>query len=212
VAIWAPELSDFALSITAFGVAIVIATKELLMCLAGGIVRGTSGAFTIGDWIEVGEHSGEVVEITGVSTQLQEVDRVEFEYTGRVVTLPNSLFLTTPVVNHSFRRRYIFHVFVITSEPLDDAAGVRHRIEAALAAAAADFADVAQRYHAVIQKRTGIVLPAPGPEVRIRTNELAKLRFEARLFCPRERAGDMEQAATMAWLAATAPPRADRSA
>lgn len=201
--LWAPELESFMFSIAAFLVAIVIATKELILCLSGGVVRGASGAFTIGDWIEVGAHSGEVVEIDAVSTQLQEFDRVEFEYTGRVITLPNSLFLTTPVINHSFRKRYIFHEFVITSEPVPDALRVRGAIEAEVRRASADFAEVASRYRTMIQKRTGIELPDPGPWVRIRTTDFAKLRFEVRLFCPRALSGDMEQAAMQAYLEAT---------
>ncbi len=199
--LWASELEDFILSIAAFSVAIVIASKEVVMCLAGGFLRQASGAFTAGDWIEVGPHSGEVVEILATSTQLQEFDRVGFEHTGRLITVPNSLFLSSPVINHSFRKRFIFHEFAITAEPHPDVAGGREAILATLAEELAPVEDVALRYHAMVERRTGIKLPAAGAEVRIRTTDFAKIRYEIRLFCPRERAAALEQSVMRAWLA-----------
>ncbi|MEO0911915.1 MAG: mechanosensitive ion channel domain-containing protein [Pseudomonadota bacterium] len=203
ILLWASELEAFVFSIAAFAVAIVIASKELLMCLAGGIMRSTSGAFTVGDWIEVGTHSGEVVDITATTTQLQEFDRVEFEHTGRVISLPNSLFLSNAVINHAFRKRYIFHEFVITAEPHPRIEELRQHLQAALTEAAKPFHDVAERYRNVLENRSGIDLPDGIPEVRIRTTDFAKIRYEARIFCPREKAGEMEQAAIQAFLAWT---------
>lgn len=197
---WLPEIESFAFSIAAFAVAIVIATKELILCLAGGLVRGVSGAFATGDWIEIGPHTGEVVDRDAFTTKLQEFDRVEFEYTGRLITVPNAMFLTTPVVNHTFRKRYIYHEFTIHSEPVPHAMEARREIENAMKSAVEEFREVAERYAALIGQRSGIVLPDPAPEVRLRTAEFGKFRFEVKLFCPREKAGEMEQAAMAAWM------------
>lgn len=203
ILLWASELEAFVFSIAAFAVAIVIASKELLMCFSGDLVRSASRAFTVGDWIEVGEHSGEVVDITATTTQLQEFDRVEFEHTGRLISLPNSLFLSHAVVNHAFRKRYIFHEFVITTEPHPGIDDLRKLIEAALKEAAQPFEDVAERYRGMLEHRSGIDLPEGAPEIRVRTTDFAKIRYEARIFCPREKAGEMEQAAIKAFLAYT---------
>ncbi len=46
-------------------------------------------------------------------------------------------------------------------------------------------------------------LPGVAPEVRLRTTEFGKFRFEARLFCPRERAAEMEDKAMAAFVAWT---------
>ncbi|QHQ36190.1 mechanosensitive ion channel family protein [Algicella marina] len=203
VIVWSNELEAFIFSIAAFIFAIVVASKEVIMCFSGGLVRSASGAFTVGDWIEVGPHSGEVVDITATVTQLQEFDRIDFEHTGKVITLPNSVFLNTPVVNHSFRKRYIFHEFVITAEPHPGTEELRATIEAALVEAVKPFEEVALRYRSMLEHRNGIAFPGGEPEVRVRTTDFAKFRYEARLFCPREQAGKMERAAMKAFLAFT---------
>jgi len=200
--VWAPEVEKFALSITAVAVAVVIATKELLLCLSGAIWRGASRPFSVGDWIEVGGHSGEVIEESLFSTTLQEVDPRDYELTGRAIWLPNSLFLSQPVVNQNFRKRFIFHQFTLHWEPVIDAEAAAGRIRAAVDAKAAEFADLAHRYAKVIEKSWGAHFRSPEPRVRVRVTELAKLAFEVSLFCPREKAAEVEDAAVRAMLAA----------
>lgn len=201
-ALWAPEIEAFALSITAFVVAVVIATKEVIMCVSGGLLRSTSGAFQTGDWIEAGGRSGEVADHTLLSTTLWEFDAGRQEFTGRQVTLPNSVFLSAPVTNHGFRRRFVFHEFAIHWEPVPGAAeGGRAAILGALEAASEGFGPLAQRYSQMLEKRAGVRLPPAAPRVRLATTELAKLRFEATIFCPRDQAQAVEAAAVAAFLA-----------
>lgn len=199
--LWLPELEAFALSVTAVAVAIVIATKELLMCFAGGIVRSTSGSFAAGDWIEVSGHSGEVGEYSLVSTSLLEFNADRMEYTGRLITIPNSLFLSNVVVNHEFRKKFVFHEFTLYSELIPDVEGARRAILASLEGEAAAFEDVADRYAALIERRMGVHLPPAAPRVRVRITASVKYGFEVTVFCPRERALEIEGAATAAFCA-----------
>ncbi|MFO7856380.1 MAG: mechanosensitive ion channel [Paracoccaceae bacterium] len=206
--LWLPEARDFALSLAAVALAVVIATKELLLCLTGALLRAISGAFQTSDWIEVGDVSGEVYEQTFLSTTLLEVNPRRYEYTGRTITLPNSVFLTSRVINHGFRKRFVFHEFVVYAEPLPHAEAVRAHLERRLAEAAAEFEELAARYASVIEKRVGVRLPGTAPRVRLGTTDLAKLAFEATLFCPRERALDLEAVAASAlaeWQDSTRP-------
>lgn len=200
--VWAPEVEKFALSITAVAVAVVIATKELLLCVSGAIWRGASRAFSVGDWIEVAGHSGEVIEESLFSTTLQELDPTDFELTGRTIWLPNSQFVTNPVVNQNFRKRFIFHRFTLYWEPVIDAEAAAGRIRAAIDAKAAEFSDLAHRYAKVVEKSWGEHFRSPDPVVRIRTTEFAKLAFEVSVFCPRAKAAEIEDAALAALLAA----------
>ena len=58
VVIWAAELRTAAISLVALGAAFVLATKELIMCVSGALVRTSSRSFTIGDRMEVGFRAG----------------------------------------------------------------------------------------------------------------------------------------------------------
>lgn len=60
--IWAPQLHTFAISIAAFAVALVIATKEMIMCFMGAIMRASSQPFNVGEWVTVDGVTGEVVD------------------------------------------------------------------------------------------------------------------------------------------------------
>lgn len=206
--IWSEELGEFALSIAAVAVALVVATKELLMCVGGAIWRGASQAFTVGDWVEIGPHSGEVIDETLLSTVLQEIDPYDYNLTGRVVSVPNALLLSNPVINNSFRKRFIFFTLDITSEPGGDALAARDRVAAAVASAADGFGELARRYAARIEKTAGARLRDPSPSVTLHTTDLAKVVLRVTAFCPRDRAGALREAAMAAFLAVPSPPPA----
>ncbi|MDH5884871.1 mechanosensitive ion channel family protein, partial [Vibrio aestuarianus] len=89
--LWQSEINEFALSVTAIAVAIVVASKEIILCFTGSIQRASSRSFRIGDWIEVGKLSGEVIEHNLMATVIQEIDlnHGQYHYTGKTATLPN---------------------------------------------------------------------------------------------------------------------------
>src|SRR5690625_4030932 len=149
--LWAPELSDFALSITAFAVALVIATRELILCISGRIWAITIRPFDIGDWVEIGGHAGEIIDATMLGTTLQEIEPREYRYSGRTVTVPNSHLLTQPVINHNFRKRFLQHEFTLWTPSGADVSRIGTAIERALAAEAEEFSKLANRYAALIR-------------------------------------------------------------
>lgn len=45
--LWRSEISEFALSVTAIAVAIVVASKEIILCFTGSIQRASSRSFEL---------------------------------------------------------------------------------------------------------------------------------------------------------------------
>jgi len=130
--IWAPSLRSLALSLTAFAVAIIIATKELIMCVSGAMVRMVSNSVSIGDWVEINGMRGKVVDMDILSTTMQEIhsDGRSYEFTGRRVIVPNSVFLTHSVRNETFYNHYVYHHFYLIFSPGNDFEAIEQMVVA----------------------------------------------------------------------------------
>ncbi|QBY03800.1 mechanosensitive ion channel family protein [Thalassotalea sp. HSM 43] len=202
LSLWWGELQTFALSIAAVAVAIVIASKELILCLSGSILRATSNAFVIGDWIKVGDNHGEVIEHNILSTLIQEVDFANntYNYTGRTAIIPNSQFLTETVKNMNFMKRYVYHTFSIHCDTKINMFDARDHIFQRMDKYTKEFLEIGQRYNSVIEKRLGVDLPGEEPYIRITTTELGNFKFTIILFCPTEQAVSLEQRITQDFM------------
>lgn len=115
IIIWASEIYSVILSITAVAAAMTIATKELLLCIAGTFYRASTRAFNIGDRIEVNGVRGDIIDIGIMATEVLEVGPLNLthQYTGRSVTIPNSIFLSHNITNESYSTDFVLHVFEV---------------------------------------------------------------------------------------------------
>jgi small-conductance mechanosensitive channel len=97
--VWAQELRAVAISVAAIAAALVLATKEFIMCLTGSMLRASGGSFRVGDRIEVAGVRGDVLDIGPLTTAVLEVGPGHsiHQRTGRKITLPNSVFLANAV-------------------------------------------------------------------------------------------------------------------
>ncbi len=204
--IWSPQLSTFALSLTAFAVALVIATKEYLLCMIGAVYRATSRPFTVGDWIEIQGMRGEVITEGILTTKLQELGTgsFRFEYTGRLLTLPNSILLTQTVFNETFRKRYLHHRFTVTIDAGVDPTKILAGILPLISEKSAEADRVADRYWSMVRQRTQAELPSREPRVTLETNNLGKISFVVSVFCATADANDLEAVVTAHVLQAAA--------
>jgi small-conductance mechanosensitive channel len=74
------------------GAAIGFGLKDLLANVVGGLVVVFEAPYQVGDWIEIGDHYGEVVDVGVRVTRLQTPD-------DDLVAVPNYLAITDPVAN-----------------------------------------------------------------------------------------------------------------
>ena len=194
--IWGAELRTFAISIVAIAAAIVIATKELIMCVSGTILKSSGKSFKIGDRIEIGTVRGDVVDQTLLTTTLLEVGPGTdiHQHTGRTVVLPNSVLLSVPVVNETFSDEYVLHVF---SVPLGGGENWRQAEAVILAAAEAEcaaFRAESEQHMDRVVRREGLQPLSTEPRVTLRLEGPKDLVMLVRIAVPARRKGRVEQA------------------
>ncbi|NOH72005.1 mechanosensitive ion channel family protein [Vibrio pectenicida] len=193
--LWKSEINEFALSVTAIAIAIVVASKEIILCFTGFIQRASSRSFRIGDWIEVGKLCGEVIEHNMMATVIQEIDlhHGQYHYTGKTATLPNSMFFTFPVKNLNFMKRYVYHNFSIVVVDFVNLYPLLPTMINKIEDHCQYFSDVATRYNSMIEKHAGVDLPGAEPHIHINSVPTGEQVVHFMLFCPTEKATHLEQ-------------------
>lgn len=199
VLIWSSELQNIAISIAAFMVALVIATKEFIACIVGAFYRASTRPYQVGDWIRIANYEGEVTDSDWLSTTLFEVDLKggTYAYTGRTTVVPNSVLLLHTVQNLNYMRRYVTHNFSIARQTDEvNLFVIKEQILTKIHQYSEHFHEVAIRYNSLIEKRLDIRISGPEPRVRITTTPEGFNVFTISLFCPTEEAMDIEQKVT----------------
>lgn len=205
LSIWMSQIQSVMLSLTAVAIALVVATKELIMCIAGAALRIGGHLFKIGDRIEVNGLRGEVIDHGLLSTTLMELpcQSLGSSGTGRTFVLPNSVFLTGPVRVEPQPRQFAPHRFAVTLDnPCDPGDAVR-RMQAAAGKVLAGDAERAARFHRLTAARAAAEVAGPGHEVSIATSDLGKLKLNVMLYCLVQEARRLEQEAILQFLSET---------
>lgn len=194
--IWASQIQVLAISVIAIAAAIVIATKELIMCITGTLVKVTSRSFTIGDRIEVNNMRGDVIDQTLLSTTILEVGpgQLTHQHTGRAVILPNSVFLTAAVINETYTDEYVLHVFSVPVKTTGDWKTARRLLLEASNRECAPFLKDARAHMEQLGKEQGLYTPSVEPRVTIQFSEPERVNLIIRIPVPARRKGRIEQA------------------
>jgi small-conductance mechanosensitive channel len=162
--IWAAELQALAVSFVVLAMAVVWATKETIACVQGAVYRVSSKAFQVGDRITVGAIRGDVIDPGLLSTTVLEVGKAH-QRTGRTISIPNSLFMSEPVLNESLTGEYMLHLLTIPLDRSADLAGIEKRALEAANDACADFIDDVRRPIALRYRRHGLTPPLVDPRI-----------------------------------------------
>lgn len=194
--IWSEEIQKFAFSIAAFIVAIVLATREFIQCFIGFIYLLSSRPFRIGDWVQVGSHYGEVHSTDWAKLTLLEVDKDDYQYTGKTLYLPNSQLITSVIKNLNFLKRYAMHHFTIVRDDSVNPFEFIDKLDERARLYCDDFKDVAVRYNQLIENRLEVSIAGPEPHIQVATSELGDTQVFFTIFCPTEKAMEIEQKLT----------------
>ena len=206
VSVWASTIAGFALSVAAVAGAILIISKELVMCLHGYLYLTLVQPYKIGDVIEFNQLHGRVVDIDMFATTLVELDKAG-QRTGKVAEFPNGLLLTHPLINSSPNGAYALHAIQIpiperVTNDLD-------RIEAAALAAAeqvtAEWQEEAMAHFRKASEENFIDLPSGKTKVSWDFSNPEHLVLVVRVACPIGKRAKVEQAVFRAMWRAISP-------
>lgn len=204
VVIWGPEVRSLAFSLVAVAAALAIATKELILCVAGAFVRTSSGAFSVGDRIEVAGVRGDVIDLGAFTTTVLEVGPGPSYRTGRAVVLPNSVFVVQPVANETFTGEYLLDTLAVPVER--DGDWQRHE-QALLTAARTEcepFLEAARQQLTRSAARLGLEPSGVDPRVSLRLVDAKRLDLLVRFPAPERQRARVEQDLLRRYLAALA--------
>ncbi len=111
--LWFSQIQALFVSMLAVAAALVLATKEIIMCITGGILVFVNKSFKNGDRIEVDGLRGYITERNLTATKILEIgpEKNSQQTTGSIITIPNSLFLTKSLKNESYFQGYSINSF-----------------------------------------------------------------------------------------------------
>ncbi len=119
--LWFAQLQVFFVSVMAVAAAVVLAFKELIMCLTGGILGRVSNSFKIGDRIEIDGLRGFIIEKNLMTTKVLEIgpEKNSQQTTGGIINIPNSLMLSKSLKNESYFKGYSIKSFIFKIDKLE---------------------------------------------------------------------------------------------
>ncbi|WP_328189425.1 mechanosensitive ion channel domain-containing protein [Marinobacter sp. OP 3.4] len=195
VMIWGQELRTLALSIVAIAVAFVVATKELILCFMGSLVKGGARSFDIGDRIQVKDFRGDVIDQNLLATTILEVGpgKLTHQRTGRATVIPNSLFVSEPIINESFTEDYVLHVFTVPFKREDNWQKAQEVLLEVTQAQCQPYLESARKYMRRLGDRRGLEVPMVDPRVSIQVPLAGEIHLVVRYPCRPAQRSAIEQ-------------------
>ncbi len=201
-AIWADALRTLAVSLLALAVALVIATKELLQSILASLMKAVINPYSLGDRIEIAGYRGDVIDQSLLTTTIVEVGpgKAFHMRTGRKITFPNALLLTTGVVNESYTEQFVVHSFSIPLKAEEDWQRAEQILLEAAEEQCRDFLEAARESMRRLEETYGLDGLSVDPRVHVQVSDPGRLNLLVRVPAPVGRQGRIEQAIVRRFL------------
>ncbi len=164
--IWSTQIQNFALSMVAFAAAMVLATKELIMCLSGSLLRASTRLYSVGDYIKVGDIKGRVIDINILNTVMMEVGLNNY-LTGHTISFSNSVLLTQNVSKDAIFGPYVAHYFEIPMSVNVNPEGAVNFIQDKILQYSSPYIHEAERHFQALKVEKLYLIPSVEPLVKI---------------------------------------------
>jgi small-conductance mechanosensitive channel len=200
--LWVSQLQVFFVSLMAVAAAIVIALKELIMCITGGTLIKIGKVFKTGDRIDISDTRGFVIEKSLLTTKILEIgpEKNSQQTTGDIITIPNSLMLSHTLKNESYFRGYsiksfLFRVLKIENFDFYEEGLLKHAREIS-----EKYEEEARVEISNFCQREGISIPVISPRTKIITDEKGGISLLVKLPVKNSQVGEIEQELNRCYL------------
>lgn len=202
VVIWAHELQAFAVSLVALAAALVLATKELILCWSGAALRVGSKVYAVGDRIQIAGYRGVVLDHDVFATKLLEIGPGQSShlYTGRVTSFPNSLLLTNALVKENPEQEYGLYTLIVPLKAEEDWRKAERMLLAGAKAECGPFMEEAARHMKMLEQTNLREAPSPEPRITIQLLEPGRVQLVLRFPAPDRGRSRVEQAILRRYL------------
>ena len=162
--------------------AFVVATKELILCVTGSLLKTGAGSFDIGDRIQIKDFRGDVIDQTLLATTILEVGpgKLTHQRTGRMAVIPNALFVSEPVINESYTRQYVLHVFTVPFKRTDKWQAAQQALLVAASKHCQPYLENARLYMQRLSDERGLDASSVDPRVTIQVPTAAEIHLVVR--------------------------------
>jgi len=193
--IWGDTLRTFALSIVAIAVAFVVATKELILCVSGSILKTGSGSFNVGVRIQVKEFRGDVIDQNILATTILEVGpgKLTHQRTGRKTVIPNALFVSEPIINESFTHDFVLHVFTVPFKREENWRAAQDEFLKAARKHCKPYLNEARIHMEKLSEDMGLDVPTADPRVTVQVPTAGEIHLVIRIPVKSSQRGFIEQ-------------------
>ena len=165
--IWAAQIQTLALSMFAVAAAIVVATKELIMCLSGSILRSVTKQYSIGDYIEINGLRRRVIDINMLNTLMMQIgpNPLIGQLSGKTLSFPNSLLLSHTVRRDNILGDYVIHTVEIPVPIHLDSDEIIGRLKDVLEPLCEPYVPAIKQHLENVQTQKLFITPAAQPRV-----------------------------------------------
>lgn len=197
--IWATKIAGAALSLAAVAGAILLVSKEFLANALGSAMLAISRPYRVGDFIDMGDVRGRVLDTDLMVTTLAETLEGH-QLTGRTAMIPNSLLLTRSVRNLSATGAYVVNLLNVAVDPSEDLLSLERALLRAAAEVCAPWVDDANRHLEYMESIELVDLPSSQPRVLLQLHSAKEYTLALRYCCrPNDRV-KVEQAILRKYL------------
>jgi small-conductance mechanosensitive channel len=131
--IWFEGIQSLATFLGLLSAGLAIALKDLIMNLAAWIFIIWRKPFVVGNRIQLGENSGDVIDLRPFQFTILEIGNwvKADQSTGRMIHIPNGLVFTQPLINYDYGFKYIWNeipVLITFESDWQKAKDILHKI------------------------------------------------------------------------------------